>query len=147
MKNFKFDTTCKKYFSYLEDRSQKSKKFINGKKIYRGYTPPSKNFFISEFVLQDQKKIFCQRHQNYLRRLCLKFFIFQMRVSWFSYHPRGGGCTPHKSWGVFAYILAKASSLNTLYGLETWYLQSSRHVKIIQTVSGISDIFDVFMTS
>ena len=58
MKNFKFDTTCKKYFSYLEDRSQKSKKFINGKKIYRGYTPPSKNFIFLNSFCKIRKRFF-----------------------------------------------------------------------------------------
>ena len=77
------------------------------------------------------EKDFCHCYQNYLRRLWLKFFNFQM--SGF----RGilkGGVHPLKSWGDFSDILATASSINTLYGLETWYVQSSRHIGITQKV-------------
>ena len=41
------------------------------------------------------------------------------------------GCTPHMNpGGVFSDILATASGLNTLYGIETRYIQSSGHVRI-----------------
>ena len=51
---------------------------LNGRGIYGGGCtfPPLRHFFISNFVLQDTKKIFCKCYQNYLRHLWLKFFIF-----------------------------------------------------------------------
>ena len=42
-----------------------------------GVHPPSRTFFISDFVLQDTKRKFCQCYQNYLRHLGFM-----------------GGCTP-----------------------------------------------------
>ena len=66
-----------------------------------------------------------------------KFFIFQISGRWFPWHPKGG-CTPtsHKPRDIFSErdILSTASRLNILYGLETWYVQSSRHVRITQKV-------------
>ena len=53
--------------------------FVGG----RVYTSPFRNFLISDFVLQDTKKILCQRYQNCLRHLWLKFFIFHMSRGWF----------------------------------------------------------------
>ena len=62
--------------------------------------------------------------------------------------PQRGRCTtPHKSKGVFSDILTTASRTNTLYGLETRYIQSSRHVGIIKKVLRLIRHFDVFMTS
>ena len=64
--------------------------------------------------------------------------------------------TPQRGWVYptlinlqvfFSDILATASRLSTLYGLETLHVQSSRHLGITQQVLGISEIFDVFMTS
>ena len=112
--------------------------FVGG----RVYTSPFRNFLISDFVLQDTKKILCQRYQNCLRHLWLKFFIFHMSRGWFSWP------LPPINPEVFIFrYIGKASRLNTLYGLETWYVQSSRHVETIYKVLGISDIFDVFMMS
>ena len=108
-------------------------RFINGRKIYGGgYSPPLRSFLIYDFVLWDMKKFFCQCYQNYLRHLWLKFFTFQMSGRWFPWHLKGGCTTPHKSCGVFSEILATASRLNTLYGIETWYIQSSRRVLIMK---------------
>ena len=67
-------------------------------------------------------------YQTYLVR------IFEMSGWWFLWHPKGRCTPPHKSWGFFSDILATASRLNTLYGRETWYVQSSRNVKIITNV-------------
>ena len=67
-------------------------------------------------------------YQTYLVR------IFEMSGWWFLWHPKGRCTPPHKSWGVFSDILATASRLNTLYRRETWYVQSSRNVKIITNV-------------
>ena len=92
------------------------------------------NFSIFDFVLQDTKKIFCQCYQNYLRHLWLIFFIFQITGRWFPGTPKGGVHRPYKSRGVFTDILATASRLNTLYGLKTLHVQSSRHVGITQRV-------------
>ena len=80
------------------------------------------------------KKIFCQCYQNYLRHLWLKFFIFQMSGRWFPWHPKGG-CTPPINLEVFfSDILATATRLNTLYGLETWYVQSTK----VQTTRSVT---------
>ena len=103
-------------------------------------------FLISDFVLQDTKNIFCQCYQNCLRHLWFKFVIFQMSERWCLWHLKGGFTPPHKSRGVLS-DMATASRLNTLYGLETWYVWSSRHVKTIQNVLDISNIFGIFMTS
>ena len=56
--------------------------------------------------------------------------IFQMSGGWFPWHPKGGCTTPIN----LTDILATASRLNTLYGLETLHVQTSRHVGIIQKV-------------
>ena len=60
--------------------------------------------------------------------------IFQMSGGWFLWHLKGGVYTPHKSRGVFSDILAMASRLSTLYGLKTWYVQSSGLVGIMKKV-------------
>ena len=59
--------------------------------------------------------------------------IFQMSGRWFPSIPKGG-MHPHKSRGIFSDIMDTASRLYTLYGLETLYVQSSRHVGITQKV-------------
>ena len=86
---------------------------------FMGVHTPFTIFFISDFVLQDTKKIFCKCYQNYLRHIWLEFFIFQMSGRWFPWHPKGVVYNPHKSRGVFSDILATATRLNTSYGLET----------------------------
>ena len=84
-----------------------------------------------------KKYFFCQCYQNYLRRLLLRFFRWV--AGGFCCTPkrwgRGQGwCTSTpKTWGVFSEILATASRLNTLYGLETLYVQISRHGRIIKS--------------
>ena len=40
--------------------------------------------------------------------------------------------TPHESRGAFSDTFATTSRLNILYGLETWYVQSSRHIQIMR---------------
>ena len=79
------------------------------------------------------RKIFCQCYQKYIR-----------------HHPsqRGVYTPTHKSRRVFSDILATAIMVNTLYGLETWYVKSFRHIGIIQNVfwhltltSSMSDVF------
>ena len=47
----------------------------NWRRIHWGCTPLFTIFFISNFVLQDAKKIFCQCYQNYFRHLLIKLFI------------------------------------------------------------------------
>ena len=74
------------------------------------------------------EKDFCQCYPNYLRHLWLKFFIFQWSGRWFPWHSKGGCILPHKSRGVFSDILGTASRLDAFHGLETWWVQSSRHV-------------------
>ena len=102
---------------------------FNWKRIYGGvYT-----FTFSFIYSLRYEKDFCQCYQNYLRHLWLKFFIVQMSGGWFPWQPKGV-YIPHKSRGVSSDILATTSRLNTLYGLETWYVQSCRHVEIIQKV-------------
>ena len=84
-----------------------------------------RTFFISDFVLQDMKKIFCQCYQNYLRHLWLKFFRWVEGI--FRGTPKGGCPPPLPPINLeeyFSDLLATASSLNTLCGLETWYAQS-----------------------
>ena len=111
-----------------------------------GCTHPFTNFF--DFFLRDTKNIFCQCYQNYLGHLWLKFFRFSDLSKVVSLAPQRGRCTtPHKSKGVFSDILTTASRTNTLYGLETRYIQSSRHVGIIKKVLRLIRHFDVFMTS
>ena len=110
--------------------------------------PPLRFFFISDFVLKDRKTIFCKCYQNYLRHLWLKFFIFQMSGRWFPWHPKGGGCTPPINLEVFfTHILATATRLNTLYGLETWYAQSPRRFlitkKVLRHIRHFWRIYDV----
>ena len=78
---------------------------------------------ISAFCSSRYEKDFCYCYQNYLRRLWLKFFIFQMSARWFPWHPKGPLLNPE----FFSDILATTSRIHTLYGLETWYVQSSRH--------------------
>ena len=60
--------------------------------------------------------------------------------------PRGV-YTPHKSRGVFSDILATAIRLNTLYGLETLYVQSPRRVlitkKVLRHIRSIYDVINV----
>ena len=82
------------------------------------------------------KNTFCQCYQNYLWHLWLKFFIFQRSGRWFPWHPKGAGVyTPPINLEVFfTHILATATRLNTLYGLETLHAQLSRHVGITQKV-------------
>ena len=77
---------------------------------------------------KDVLQVLSKLYQTYLVR------IFEMSGWWFLWHPKGRCTPPHKSWGVFSDILATASRLNTLYGRETWYVQSSRNVKIITNV-------------
>ena len=86
-----------------------------------GMYTPLRSFLISDFVLQNTKKSFCQFYQNYLRHLCLKIFHFSDEWKVVSVAPQ---------W-FFLDILATASRLNTLYELETLYVQFSRHVGII----------------
>jgi len=64
----------------------------------------------------------------------VKIFHFSDEWKVVSVAPRRGVYIPHKSRSVFSDILATASRLNTLYGLETWNVQSSRHVGIFQKV-------------
>ena len=78
---------------------------FNGRRIFGGYTPLKElNLCLTSL---DTKKIFCKCYQNYVRHICLKFFISQMsdisQMSgrWFPWHPKGGVYTPHKSRGVF----------------------------------------------
>ena len=104
-----------------------------------GVQPSFTNFFISNFVLQDTKKCFWQCPQHYLRHLSLTYFTLLMRGRWFS-------CPSINPEVFFSDILATASRSNTLYGLETLYVQSSRHVRIIEKDLSTSDIFDVIMT-
>ena len=68
----------------------------------------------------------------------VKFFIFQMSERWFLWQPKGV-C-------VFVCVCAIASRLNTLdLKLDMCnYLWTSESLKKFR---GISDIFDVFMTS
>ena len=59
--------------------------------------------------------------------------IFDLSDEWMvvSVAPQRGGVHPRINLEVFfTHILATASRLNTSYGLETLYAQSSRHVGI-----------------
>ena len=81
--------------------------------------PPLRTFLISDCVLQDTRKIFCQFYQNYLKlNYWLKVFIFQMSEMWFSWQPKGGCTPPVNSKVFFSDLLAPASRFNTLHGLE-----------------------------
>ena len=77
---------------------------------------------------KDVLQVLSKLYQTYL------VTIFEMSGWWFLWHPKGRCTPPHKSWGVFSDILATASRLNTLYGLETLHAQLSRHVEITQKV-------------
>ena len=67
------------------------------------------------------------------------FPFFRLVEGGFRGNPKGdvpkGVPTQHKSWGVFSDILATASRFNSLYGLEAWYVKSSRYVRIIKKLS------------
>ena len=70
-----------------------------------------------------------------------------MSGRWFPWHPKGG-CTPPINLEVFfSDILATATRLNTLYGLETWYVQSPRRVlitkKVLRHIRHFWRIYDV----
>ena len=108
------------------------------------YTHPFRSFLISDFVLQDMKKIFCQNYQNYFRNLWLKFFIFQMSGRWFPWQPKGGMVYTPLNLEVFSDILATAGRLNTLYELETFYVQLSRHISYCTNFEAYLT-FDVFI--
>ena len=91
--------------------------------------------------------ISCKFYQIYLRHLWLKFYISQISGWWFPWHPKGG-CTPPINLEVFfSDILATATRLNTLYGLETWYVQSPRRVlitkKVLRHIRSIYDVINV----
>ena len=53
-------------------------KYDQWEKDLLGVHPPLRTLLTFDFVLQDTKMIFWQCYQNYLKRICLKFFIFQM---------------------------------------------------------------------
>ena len=55
--------------------------------------------------------------------------------------------TPKNREVSFSDIMATASRLSTLYGLETLHEHSSRYFRIIKKVFGISVICDVFTAS
>ena len=82
------------------------------------------NFSISDFFFKIRERFFAR--ENYLRLCCLRYFIFQIIERWFPWHLKV--CVPSSN------ILAMASRLNTFYGFETPYVQSSRHVWIIEKV-------------
>ena len=99
------------------------------------YYPPLRTLLISDCVLQDTQKMFCQFYQNYLKLdYWLKVFIFQMSEMWFSWQPKGECTPPVNSKVFFSDLLAPASRFNTLHGLENWHVQSSRHFKIMKNV-------------
>ena len=98
------------------------------------YTPLHKLF---DFWLRSLRyeKDFCQCNQNHLRRRWKKFF--RWIEGSFRGTKKGGGVpspAPINPEVIFSDTLVTASRLNNLYGLETWYVQSFRHVKIIQKV-------------
>ena len=85
-----------------------------------GGTPPSTNFCISDFVILNNEKDFLQVLSNLSQTSLLK--LLERKVV---------SVAPQISRGVFSDILATASRLNTLYGIGTLYVQSSRHDSII----------------
>ena len=69
-----------------------------------------------------------------------------MSGRWFPWHPKRG-YTPPINLKMFSDILATASRFNTLYGLE---LDMYNHLDTLESFKkfrGISDNYDVFMTS
>ena len=83
-----------------------------------GVNPPFTIFlFLTSFFKYE--KDFLQVLSKLSHASMVKFFIFQMSGRWFPWHPKGG-CTPPINLEVFfSDILATATRLNTLYGLET----------------------------
>ena len=101
-----------------------------------GVHPPLRFFLFLTSFFKIWKRFFASVIKIISGICGYKFFIFQMSGRWFPWHPKGGGVHPPINLEVFfTHILATATRLNTLYGLETLHSQLSRHVGITQKVS------------
>ena len=117
------------FFSYLLIRG-----LINGRRIYWGCTHPFTYFFDFRLCSSRYEKDYLQVLPKLCQAPLIRIFHFSDRWKVVSVAPQRGVYNPHTSWAVFSDKLATASRLNTLYGLETWYVQSSRSVTIIKKV-------------
>ena len=77
------------------------------------------NFFISEFLLYDKKKIFAN------------FIEIKVSGRLFPWHTEECAPPPINPEELFSDILAAKSRLNTLHGHETLYIISYRHLRIV----------------
>ena len=84
-----------------------------------GCTPPFYDLFLFLTSFFKIRKIFLQVSSKLPQASMIKFFHFSDKWKVVSVAPQKGLCTPHKSCNIFSEILATASRLNTLYGLET----------------------------
>ena len=82
-----------------------------------GMSIPLRIYLISDFVFQDTK-IFFASVINIISGVWFNFH-FQMSRGWFPWLPTGGCTIPINTEVFFSDILAPATRLNTLYGLET----------------------------
>ena len=112
--------------------------------------PPLRTILISDFVLKDTKKFFCKCYQNYLRHLWLKFFIFQISWRWFRWHPEGVVyIPPHNSGGVILRHIChgKWVKYTLCMDLKLGMYNDLDMLESFKKFWGISDTFDLFMTS
>ena len=139
-----------KYHQWIHFLTHNVLLFLMGEGFIRGlYTPFT---ILFDFWLRSLRyeKDFLPVSSKLSQASMVKIFHFSDKWKVVYVAPQRGVYTPFspiKLEVFFSDILATASRLNTLYGLQTWYVQSSRHVRIIEKFWGISDIFDIFMTS
>ena len=89
---------------------------------------------ISNFILQNTKRFF-DRVIKIISGIFVPKFLFFRRVEGGFRDTPKRECTPPINLEVFfSDILATATRLNTLYGLETWYVQLPRRVLITKKV-------------
>ena len=116
---------------------------INESRIYGGCKLTFMNFFNFWLCSSRYKKDFLTPLSKLSQASLVKIFHFSDEWKVVSMAPPWGG---HKSWGIYSDILAMASRLNTLYELVDMY----NHLDTLESLQqfwGISDTFDVFMTS
>ena len=100
---------------------------LSGRRIYGGVVHPFTKFFDFWLCSLRYEKDFCQCY--YLRHPWLKFFIFQISGKWFPWHPK-------QEYVLYYYIISPINQvffiqIGHCQGLETLYVQSSRHARIM----------------
>ena len=120
---------------------------INGRRIYGGCTPLLRFFLCLTSFLKIRKRFFASVIKIISGISSQNFSFFRWVQGGFRGTPKGG-CTPPINLEMFfSDILATATRLNTLYGTETWYVQSPRRVLIPKKVFRHIRHFDVSMMS